>query len=171
MTLRRGAFILVTAGVFGAIVGIAFSGSDLISARVWLGGAAVIVVAILLRDFLAISSVERATFVAAWSLSRPHRTVSDGPPGLLNIHALLVNAIATPRSFTIHLRPRLVKVARHFLPLRNGIDFEHDPDQVAQLLGEVAWIIDPAVLDRSPTLAEVERFLDLTLVDCEVSPR
>lgn len=170
MTLKRGAFILATAGVFGAFVGIALSGDGLISASGWLGGAAVTVVAILLRDFLKVSSVEPATLVSAWSLRGPHRT-NSGPPGLLNIHALLVNAIATPRSFTIHLRPRLVKLARHFLPLRNGIDFEHAPDQVAQLLGDVAWIIDPAILDRSPTLAEVERFLDLTLVDRDGSSR
>ena len=170
MTLKRGAFIFATAVVFGAFVGIALSGDDFISAPVWLGGAAVAVVAILLRDFLKVSSVEPATLVSAWSLRRPHRT-NSGPPGLLNIHDLLVNAIATPRSFMIHLRPRLVELARHFLPLRNGIDFEHDSEQVAQLLGDVAWIIDPAVLDRSPTLAEVERFLDLTLVDRDRSSR
>ena len=170
MTLKRAGLILVTAGLVGAIIGIALSGDDFISARVWLGAAAVTVVAILLREFLAISSVEHATFVSAWSLRRPHRT-NSGPPGLQNIHALLIDARTSPRSFTIRLRPRLVELADHFLPLRSGIDFEHDPDQVAQLLGDVSWIIDSAVQDRSPTLAEVERFLDLTLVDRDGSPR
>ena len=59
MTLKRAGLILVTAGLVGALVGIALSGDDFISARVWLGAAAVTVVAILLREFLAISSVER----------------------------------------------------------------------------------------------------------------
>ena len=164
MTLRRIALILVTAGVFGAIVGIALSGDDFISVQVWLGGAAVAVVAILLRDFLTVSSVERVTFVSTWSLRRPHRTNSR-PPGLQKIHAQLIDAKTSPRAFAIHLRPRLVELARHFLPLPSGIDLEHNPEQVAQLLGDIAWIIDPSVLDRSPTLAEVERFLDLALVD------
>ena len=64
-----------------------------------------------------------------------------------------------------------MELAHHFLPLRRGIDFENDPDQVAELLGDVAWIIDLEVQDRSPTFAEVERFLDLTLVDGDGSPR
>ena len=170
MTLKRAAFMFVTAAVFGAIVGIAFSGDDFISAKMWLGAAAVTVVAILVRDFLTFSTVEHATFVSAWSRRRPHRTKS-GPPSLHNIHAQLVNATTSPRSFTIHLRSRLVELAHHFLPLRRGIDFENDPDQVAELLGDVAWIIDLAVQDRSPTFAEVERFLDLTLVDGDGSSR
>ena len=39
MTLKRAGLILVTAGLVGAIIGIALSGDDFISARVWLGAA------------------------------------------------------------------------------------------------------------------------------------
>lgn len=170
MTVKRTVRILVIAGGVGIFFGVVLSGDEVISARVWLGAAAMTVIAILLRDLLAASSIERTRFVGAWSLKRTDST-SSGPRGLQNIHSLLVNAANNPRTYGIHVRPRLVELAHHYLPIRRGIDVEHDPHQVGDVLGDVAWLIDPAVQDRAPTAAEIERFLDVVLAEKDGTPQ
>ena len=62
--------------------------------------------------------------------------------------ATLAGAAHYPRAHAKHLRPRLMSMAHHFLPIRHGIDPVRDPERVAALLGDEAWLIDPAVTDR-----------------------
>ncbi len=155
--------MLVQGGIIGLIIAVALSGDDLISLQAWLAATVVWVGGRLLWDFISGASPQPAELVFAWSRRRRERRVLAGPSGLIAIGALLRNAQNNPRAHTNHLRPRLQALARHHVSIRYGIDLEHDPDRAAALLGEVAWLIDPAVVDRSPTLAEIDRFLDLIL--------
>lgn len=162
MTLRRVAFLLAAAAVVGAFFDVVLNGRDSLSARVWLGVAAAMVISVLLRDFLQGSLVEFRRLSPAWSVRRPQHSPT-GPRGLDNTHSVLVNAEASARAYTTHLRPRLMALARHYLPLQQGIDLKTHPDMAAASLAEVAWLIDPTVTDRSPSISDIERFLDLTL--------
>lgn len=162
MTPKRAASILLGATIVGVFFGVVLSGDDVISARVWLGAAAVTIIAILVRDLIAASSLQRATFTPAWSLRR-QRHVSPGPQALENTHSVLLSAQSSPRAHGLHLRPRLQDLAGHYLPIRHGIDVAHDPARATDALGDVAWLIDPSVNDRTPTTAEIERFLDVIL--------
>jgi len=169
MTFRRGSIMLVQGGIIGLVIAVALSGDDLISVQAWLAATVVWVVGRLLWDFISIASPLPAELVFAWSRRRRGRRVLSGPSGLLSIGALLRNAQNTPRAYTHHLRPRLQALAQHHFSIRHGIDLKLDRDRAAALLGEVAWLIDPAVIDRSPTSAEIDLFLNVILAEQDES--
>jgi hypothetical protein len=169
MTLRRGSIMLVQGGIIGLLIAVAVSGDDLISVQAWLAATVVWVVGRLLWEFISTASPQPAELVFAWSRRRRGRRALSGPSGLLAIGALLRNAQNNPRAYTNHLKPRLQALAQHHASIRHGIDVERDRDRVTALLGEVAWLIDPAVVDRSPTLAEIDRFLDVILAQKDES--
>jgi hypothetical protein len=76
---------------------------------------------------------------------------------LANLEGLIANAAHSQRAATIRLRPRLIGVADGLLRSHHGIDRATEPDRVAEVLGDVGWIVDTdAVMVRSPTPAEVE---------------
>lgn len=162
MTVRRGVVIIVQAAFAGLLVAIALSGDALISAQVWLAAAALAVVAILVRELVSVAGVERVELVAAWTRHTPSQRAS-GPRGLLAIKALLSSAQNNPRIHAQQLRPRLVELAAHYLPIRHGIDLQRDPDRVADLLGDSAWLIDESVTNRMPSPADIDGFLDVLL--------
>ena len=76
------------------------------------------------------------------------------------IEGLLIRARDNERSHDKQLRPRLQDLADHFLGIDHRGDKPPDPAVADKALGEVAWLIDPAVTGRSPTLAEIDLFLD-----------
>jgi len=163
MTVRRGLITVVQGGVVGLLFAVALRGDNLISARAWLAAAVVWVAGRLLWDFVSTASVEPAELVVAWSRRRRRRRAVYSPSGLHAVRTLLTRALSDPRAHTNQLRPRLLELARHHISIRHGIDLDDDPDRAAALLGEIAWLIDPAVVDRTPTLAEIHRFLDVIL--------
>ena len=59
----------------------------------------------------------------------------------------------------------LTILADHYLPIGRGIDLSRDPEAATALMGDVAWLIDPVVTDRAPTLVEIQKFLDVILAD------
>ena len=79
------------------------------------------------------------------------------------IEALVVRATSNERSHARRLRPRLQNLVDYHLSLRHGIDRATDPHQAGivqqQLLGDTAWLVDPTVTDRVPTVRELDRFL------------
>lgn len=85
------------------------------------------------------------------------------------IEALIKRSIANERSHARRLRPRLQALVDYQLFLRHGIDASADPAQAAaaqqRIFGETAWLLDPAVTDRAPTLDELDRFLRLLTDD------
>lgn len=79
------------------------------------------------------------------------------------IGALVMRATTNERSHARRLRPRLQTLVDYHLFLRHGLDRAANPTQAAaiqdQLFGDTAWLLDPAVIDRKPTLAELDQFL------------
>ena len=163
MTIKRALIMLVQGGVVGLLFAVALSGDNLISAQAWLAAAVVWVAGRLLWDFVSAASIEPAELVIAWSRRRRQRRAVHSPSGLHALRALLTKAQNDPRAHANQLRPRLLELAKHHVSIRHGIDLNDDPDRATALLGEVGWMIDPAVVDRTPTLAEIHRFLDVIL--------
>ncbi len=79
------------------------------------------------------------------------------------IEALIKRSVANERSHARRLRPRLQALVDYQLFLRHGIDPSADPAQAVavqrRMFGDTAWLLDPAVTDRTPTLAELDGFL------------
>jgi len=170
MTAKRTWVIVVLASLIGLPFAVAQSGDELISAQVWLAAAAVSMVVMLLRDFIAVSAMEKARLVPAWS-ERPQPAPAREARKVQSIHVLLANAQRNRRTHANVLRPRLVDSANHYLPLKHGFDLTSDPARAAALLGDLAWLIDSEVIDRTPTAADLNQFLDVILGEQDPVPR
>ena len=168
--VKRVITFVLRAGVPGLLIAIAVSRDEAISIRLWLAAAGAWIVITLLLQFLSIVPLEPARLLVAWQPRhrRPDRTVNRAR-GLAVIRAMLGNAQRNPRAHANEFRPRLIALAAHYLPVRHGIDPETDPARTADLLGDVFWLIDPTVVDRTPTDGELHRFLDTVLADAPPS--
>lgn len=91
------------------------------------------------------------------------------PRDLRSLEGGVLAAVHHPRAFSHRVRPRLLAVAEHRLRIHHGIDLHREPDRADDALGDLAWLIDPTVVDRSPTEAELMTFLDR--LDPEGVPR
>ena len=163
--VRRTVITAIRAAVPGLLIAIALSGSSEISIQIWIGAAAVLIAGTQLWDFFVLAAVEPERRIAAWRKWRwrRHRRGTYGSKAVRTMNLLLAHSLTNPRVHASSLNPRLISLAKHFLPTRRGIDFVRDPVRVADLLGDVAWLVDPEVSDRTPTADEIGRFLDLIL--------
>jgi hypothetical protein len=155
--------LLGRAVVPGLLVAIALSSDQVISVQLWIAAGAVWIGAVLLWDFIAVSSIEPARLLPAWRRRTPAAPERSTPKAMLAMNALLANARRNPRAHANQLRPQLIQLAGHFIPIRYGFDPAADPERFAQLLGVDAWLVDPGAAERTPTVAELHRFLDLVL--------
>lgn len=171
MNLTRLVFILFRAAVLGILVALPLSGDEFISAKVWVAATAVLATTALLVDVVTKAALQPATINLAftWHLTEPRQHGNHYLRELRSIQATLASAQHNDRSFVNRLRPRLEALAEHFLPIRQAVDPKLHPAKAQALLGDVAWLIDPAVTSRSPTIGEISKFLDLVMAE-EVMP-
>lgn len=164
MTFHRAVRLVVGAATTGLVVGVALSGADLVSVPIWIGASATALVAVMIRDLVMAASVEPAAVSPAWNLAAVDKPIDD-PREMQNMRVWVSSAERDPRSLDRYLRPHLVALAEHYLPRRHGFDLRREDERVSTLLGDLKWLIDPTVNDRTPTRDELERFLDVVLAD------
>ena len=168
MTPRRIISIVLRAAILALILALAFSGSELVSVGVWLAFVVALVGLSLLTHVIRVADLEPAQIAVAWTWRFRHRRrrqVDRRPHELRATEGTVLSAMENSRIHANRLRPRLTALADHFLPLRQGIDPRSDPTRATALLGDVAWLVDPDVSDRIPTVHEIDRFLDLVLAE------
>ncbi len=170
MTAKRKWVVVVRASLLGLLFAVALSGDEVISVQVWVAATAASMVVLLLSELIAVAAVEPARLVPAWSRRRQQAATREAR-GLRRIYLLLANAQRSPRTHANVLRPRLVELADHYLQRSHGLDLENDPERVADLLGDVAWLVDSGVVDRTPTTTDLQRFLDIMLDEQGSVPR
>ncbi len=158
MTLRRGFVRSLQAALVGLLFAVAFSGDAVISGQSWVAGATITAVAMLSRDFLNSVDLEPMTFQPVW-MRTPRRDEAYAARGLRALGVLVSNAQSNPRAYMTQLRSPLVELAEHFLPIGYGIDLSEK--RAVKVLGDVYWLIDPNVIDRAPSAAEIDEFIDV----------
>lgn len=165
MTTRRFAAIVVRAAVFALALALPLGDGELVSVEIWLAVTGVLIAAGLVRDVIKVAAVEPARMSVAWTWrrQRPAYVADHRPRDLRAIEGIVTSAQHNPRAHASELRPRLTAMADHFLPIQRGLDPSRDPTGVREVLGDVGWLIDPHVLDRTPTVGEIDRFLDIIL--------
>jgi len=149
----------------GLLVAIALSSDQAISVQLWIAAGAVWVAGVLVWDFLVVSSIEPAHMLVAWRRKGGAPSKRSTPRAMLSLGALLANAWRNPRAHANQLRPELIDLAAHFVPIRHGFEPAADPERMNELLGPDSWLIDPASVDRTPTVAELHRYLDAILAE------
>ena len=82
-----------------------------------------------------------------------------------HLEALIMRAVGNERSHARRLRPRLQALVDHQLFFGHGVDPTTQPRQASatrhRLFGDTAWLVDPTVTNRAPTIDELDRFLRL----------
>ena len=123
----------------------------------------------LVARLLAASDLGPASIEAAWSWNRTDRTKPPTHPAkeLRSIKGILASAQFNPRSYANRLRPRLAELASYTVSQKWNFDPVTEKERARELLSDVAWLIDPDIVDRTPTIDDLNRFLDIILAEGE----
>lgn len=164
MTKRALFSSFLWAAGLGTVLSLATGQNRAISIQIWLAGfsawIATITLVHLLRQVPMFPRRLRAV-IRPWT--RKSSPPDRRPFALRGLEGLLIRSRDQERAHSLQLRPHLQELAAHHLPRHHGINPNAEPDRVAKLLGDVAWLIDPAITTRAPSLDEVETFFDRLL--------
>ena len=164
MTKRAIFSALLWAIGLGTVLSLATGQNRAISIQIWLVGFSAWIAVITLVHLLdRVPVMPRRLLAVVRRPRKPSQPPDHRPFELRGVEGLLIRSRDHERAYTLQLRPRLAEMAAHHLPRRHGIDPNAEPDRVADLLGEVAWLIDPAINTRAPSLDEIEIFFDRLL--------
>lgn len=171
MTGRRLLRITAWALTLGLLLALPVGGQQRVSVELWFAALSLWLLIGLTIALLRAAppsggkSASLLPFVARWLARLRHRpdTESSQLKDHRYIEALIRRSVTNERSHARRLRPRLQAITDYHLFLRHGIDSTSDPVQAVavqnQLFGDTAWLLDPTVTDRAPTLDELDRFL------------
>lgn len=147
---------------FGGLVAILTGEQRAVSLRIWL--AALVI-------WFAGASVRRLFDNIALSPSRVRSLISFRRVGvavdntrlleLRSLEGLLLRSTTNDRAYAQQLHPRIVVLADHFLPVTHGIDPIKQPERVLELFGPLAWLLEPETKQRTPTLDELDEFVQV----------
>ncbi len=149
--------------LLGTLIALPLGRQRQLSVELWLLAVSVWLARATVLGLLARAPAHVGKLQPAWTWRRQG---SEGliprPRQMASLEGLVLSARDNDRSYALRLRPRLRRLVDHHLRVRHGIDPDHEPDRAAAVLGDVGWLVDPAV-DRRPTLAEIDRLLDRLL--------
>jgi hypothetical protein len=171
LTGRRLLRIAAWALALGLLVALPVGGRQRVSVELWFTA-----LALWLLIGLAVSLIRAAPprggrsagllpVLARWFARLRRRSAPESPQlkDHLYIEALIRRATVNERSHSRRLRPRLQAIVDYQFLLQYGIDSNTDSTQAIALqqqrFGDTAWLLDPTVTDRAPTLDELDRFL------------
>ena len=137
-----------------------------LSVRLWIALTAAAVATLLIVEVLSHLPVERGptwfSAIRRWWVRRRYIEPSGAAFGLRAAAGLVARSTENVRTHNNQLRPRLLELADHTIPRRAS-----SPDDRLQELidaaGDTGWLLDPAIDDRTPTIADIDRFLDRLL--------
>ncbi len=167
-TGRRLLRLALWAAALGLLITLPLRDQQRISVELWFAALATWILFGLATDLLKVSPADRRPTAGLIPVlarrARPAtRPDDDQLTGHRYLEALVMQATGNERSHARRLRPRLQALVDHHLQHHGGIDRGAEPTEAhliqQQLLGDTAWLIDPAVTDRRPTLEELDRFL------------
>ena len=152
----------MAAALLGVLIALPAGTTKQLSVEIWFVVTVMLITWRLTADLIGAATVHRraGTDLIGWIRGRNARPLRAGASNLRSLEALLYRLRDNPRPHVRQLRPKLIEIAAHHLTAHHGLDLRTQPEQTQALLGPVAWIIDPTVDDRAPTMDELEMFLD-----------
>jgi len=162
MNRRSWINVLFWALSFGGLVAILSGGQRAVSLRIWLAAVVIWFAGSSVRRMLegvplvpqrirSLLSVRRAP--AAVDVTRLRE--------LRSLEGLLLRSQTNDRAYAQQLHPRVEVLADHFLAVTHGIDRNAQPERVHELLGPLAWLLEPGNEMRTPRLDEVDNLLKI----------
>lgn len=166
MKLRTALQAVIAASALGVLIALPLGSRRELSIDLWFVVVAIWSAKSMLSAMLRAVPARYARWTNGWRRRTQDRfDDSRRTRDVLSLEGLVIRAADNPRAHAMQLRPRLDAIADHFLPIRHGVTRERDPKRAGELLGDVAWLIEPDVDDRSPSFIEIERFLDIVLAE------
>jgi hypothetical protein len=150
---------ILWASLFGLIVAL-LRGSDLVvSVELWLAGFTTwLAVTIIVQTSQNVPLGHRSEDPTQ-AIRRQASPRDPRPPELRQLERQLRHALRDQRAYTTQLRPRLIALADHYLPLHHGVDRRLQPEIVREILGPAADVIVYAEVTTPPTLIDLEHFI------------
>ena len=160
MTRRSITVSILWAAALALLLAIANGEQEVVSLQLWLAGFTTWLALVLFVRLLEALPLGDTRALSLFKLpSRSTTTVVDRRTReLRSASNLVARSLTNERVHNQQMQPRLAALAAHFLPVRHGIDPVKNPQGAANVLGDVAWLIDPAVAHRSPTVPELRSF-------------
>lgn len=157
---RSIAFAVVSAAVLGLLLALLGGNDQLFSVQIWFACFSAWLAVLIGSQVIKRLPVQPPPLLALWS--RKDDTANDEeriPRPLRAAEHLVLRARDNERAYAAQLRPRLTTLAAHNLRVAHGIDMAANPERANQLLGDTAWLVDPQVTTRQPTMQELDDFL------------
>ncbi|MEL7155196.1 MAG: hypothetical protein AAFN30_01210 [Actinomycetota bacterium] len=152
--------------VIGLVPALLVSDDRRLPVRLWLIASVVWLTWSLVTTLLRQLPPAPASVRLPWRRRRGNRVddIDDRPNSLHAVQGTILASRDSGRAYALRLRPRLVALADHQLALHHGIDRTSEPARVEAVLGDVAWLITDRTETGRPTLAEIDRLLDILAV-------
>lgn len=168
MSRKRAVVAVIAAGALALAISQPLDAEARLSVRLWIALTAAAMAGLLLVELLGHLPVPGGPNPVAtlrrWWVRRRRIEPSGTATGLRAAAGLVARSTENVRTHTNQLRPRLTELADHAVPRRTtGTD-----DRIRELIeaaGDTGWLIDPTIDDRTPTIADIDRFLDRMLDD------
>lgn len=156
-------FVAILWGVaLASVAGLVGGDRRAVSVEIWLAGFSSWFAIVILLRLLGRVPLFPAKLIPVVGLRAKEAPQEDRRPReLRSMEGLVIRSRDNERTFNQQLQPRLIALARHYLPMRYGVDFDNDLSRVNNILGEASWMVDPSVRSRAPTLDELHSFVDL----------
>lgn len=158
-------FVLLFWCSIAAVLTASFAGEDLaLSLKLWLASFVSWFAAALLLGLLSRADLVPSRFRLLTAASNEESSSPQALHAFRSLESLLLRSRDNERTHRQQLRPRLATLADHFLLVHHGINRDMQPEQAAAVLGDAAWLIADDQTTRTPTLEEVDLFLDRLLL-------
>lgn len=144
-----------------------------ISLDVWLLLSALWLAKTAYRRLNTAAPLEEDQLIGVWGWRRRGEQPTDSRPrALVTIEGLLASSRDSDRATALRLRPRLTELSDHFLRSRHGIDPDTEPQRIAAVLGDKAWLVaeDGEHAGRTPSLKDVDELMDILLNENQAGP-
>lgn len=154
--------LFVPAAGLASIVALLTADRRAVSLQIWLAAFVLAVAAATvgeLRDTAPFAFRRRRALVYRKAAAAP--VSSGGHRRLRSLEGLVLRSRDNPRTFEQQLQPQLIELATHHLRINHGVDIERDATRPVAALGELSWLIEPNPDRRTPTLDELDQFIDL----------
>lgn len=155
------------AGSLGALLAAPLGDRRALSVDAWLAAVAALLALSVVTNVMRTTPLTVRDLQPFWrrrdTEDRPEPSL---PRSLTALEGTLLSSRDSRRAFTLRLQPRLIELADHYLATDHGLapGPDSNDERLHGVLGDTAWMLDTTPSDRTPTLTEVERFLERLLV-------
>ena len=166
MSRKRAVLAILGAGGLALAISQPLDAEARLSVRLWIaltaGALGVLLLNQLLQELPVPGGPSPVAAFRRWLARRRRIEPSGTATGLRAAAGLVARSTENVRTHNTQLRPRLTELADQVVP-RRAVGPDARIRELIQAAGDTGWLIDPTIADRTPTIDDIDRFLDRML--------